>query len=48
MRIDLHTGFPHPLDGIDKGVQSIEQMLVPEYEKANVFENSARSILKNL
>jgi aminocarboxymuconate-semialdehyde decarboxylase len=44
----LGTDFPHPLGGIDKGVESIEQMLVPEYEKANIFENTARSILKNI
>lgn len=43
----LGTDFPHPLGGIEKGVESIQQMQVPEHEKAQVFSGTALTILNN-
>ncbi|MBS1698916.1 MAG: amidohydrolase [Actinobacteria bacterium] len=43
----LGTDFPHPLGGIEKGVQSILDMEATALDKQNIFSNTALSLLNN-
>lgn len=44
----MGSDFPHLLGSIEKAVTSIEQMPVPEAEKASIFSGTARTVLNNL
>ncbi|MDF5756933.1 amidohydrolase family protein [Spongiactinospora sp. TRM90649] len=44
----MGTDFPHPLGDIDRGVSTIEGLDIPDEDKADIFQNTALSILNNV
>jgi aminocarboxymuconate-semialdehyde decarboxylase len=44
----MGSDYPHLLGSIERSVSSIQDMTIPEHEKARIFSGNALSILNNV
>ena len=44
----MGSDFPHMLSSIEKSVSSIDDLTIPEQEKAQIFSGTALRILNNV